>query len=213
MTPNRRFEFIRWAEQHNAWIIEDDYDSEFRYAGRPIPAMAGFDENSRTVYVGNFSKIFSNSLRLGYVVVPDQLLEAIRTNLIRFGAKASYMPQQALAEFINNGDFYRHLRRMRRVYGEKRKFLLEQLTENFLEFGSFQDHQAGMQVSFHLNSRYTDIEVSRRALSKGITTLALSRFCAGNSALNGLVLGFCAFSVEQLETALADLKGVLGQYG
>ena len=211
MSPRRRLEFIHWAEAQNAWLIEDDYDSEFRYAGRPIPAMAGFDKLSRTIYIGSFSKIFSNSLRLGYVIVPDPLVEMFKTTLDRFGVKASYMPQQALAEFIENGEFYRHLRRMRRVYGERRKFLLDRLASGFQDYGSFQDHQAGMQVVFHLNHPYDDIDIAQRAKSNGLTTLAISQFCSENTSLNGLLLGFCGFSEEELNVGLATLSDVLNR--
>ena len=93
MSPSRRLEFLAWAAKHDAWIIEDDYDSEFRYAGRPIPAMAGFDRLNRAIYIGSFSKVFSNSLRLGYVIVPEVLIERFRSTMRRFGLKASYMPQ------------------------------------------------------------------------------------------------------------------------
>ncbi|HIP22286.1 MAG TPA: PLP-dependent aminotransferase family protein, partial [Rhodobacteraceae bacterium] len=100
MPPARRHAFLHWAEKHNIWIIEDDYDSEFRYAGSPIPAMAGFDQLNRTLYVGSFSKVFSNSLRLGYIIAPEKLVERFRDNLQTFGTKASALPQQALANFM-----------------------------------------------------------------------------------------------------------------
>lgn len=209
MSPSRRLEFIRWAEAHNSWIIEDDYDSEFRYAGRPIPAMAGFDKLNRTIYVGSFSKIFSNSLRLGYIIAPNTLLEKFKSSLRDFGVKASYMPQQALAEFIEKGEFYRHLRRVRRLYGERRKYLLGRLTGDFRRYGSLHDHQAGMQIAFHLNSQHPDADVAQRARSNSLSILPLSGFCSRKNCLNGLLLGFCGFNREELESALLILKDVL----
>jgi GntR family transcriptional regulator/MocR family aminotransferase len=209
MSPSRRLEFIRWAGVRDAWIIEDDYDSEYRYAGRPIPAMAGFDKLRRTIYVGSFSKIFSNRLRLGYLIVPDDLLERFRATLARFGVKASYMPQQALAEFIDGGEFYRHLRRMRRVYGERRKFMLDHLAAEFSGFGTFQDHQAGMQVVLHLNENLHDVELAARAAKNGLIIQALSAFSSVKTTLNGLVLGYCAFSEEELAPALDTLGTIL----
>lgn len=206
MSPSRRLEFLAWAEKHDTWIIEDDYDSEFRYAGRPIPAMAGFDRLNRAVYIGSFSKIFSNSLRLGYVIVPEVLIERFRSTMRRFGLRASYMPQQALAEFMTSGEFYRHLRRVRRIYHERRKFLLERLGRDFAEFGHFVDHQAGMQVVLHLNKGIADKEISVRASELGITAQPLSGFSAGNSGHNGLILGFCGYSEEEMEPAIGTLK-------
>ncbi len=210
MSPNRRLEFIQWAKAKSSWIIEDDYDSEFRYSGRPIPAMAGFDQLSRTIYVGSFSKIFSNSLRLGYLIVPEVLIDQFRSTLARTGVKASYMPQQALAEFINTGEFYRHLRRMRRIYGERRKYLIDCLASDFAQFGSFEDHHAGMQVVFHLRSDISDTRVAKRAGALGLTVSPLSGYAGGPPNYNGLLLGFCGFSKDEMEAALGGLKSVVG---
>lgn len=205
MSPNRRVGFIKWADANDGWIIEDDYDSEFRFSGRPIPAMAGFDQLNQTIYVGSFSKIFSNSLRLGYIVVPAALIERFRATIITRGPRASYMPQQALAAFIENGEFYRHLRRMRRIYGERRKFLLERLTKDFTKYGSFADHHAGMQVVFHLQSGLTDTDVSRRANQRGIVTEPLSIYCTSGLMYNGLILGYCGFTEPEQSLALTGL--------
>lgn len=209
MSPNRRLDFLAWAQKNEAWIIEDNYDSEFRYAGRPIPAMAGFDRLNRAIYVGSFSKVFSNSLRLGYVVAPEALLAHIRLTWTRFGLKASYMPQQALADFMKSGGFCRHLRRVRRVYDERRKFVSARLRHDFAEFGTFTDHQAGMQVLFHLNDGLEDKDISVPANDMGIAAQPLSRFSVAGSEHNGLVLGFCGYAEEEMEPALAKLKACL----
>ncbi len=208
MSPDRRQAFITWADRTGGWIIEDDYDSEFRYAGRPIPAMAGFDRLNRTIYVGSFSKIFSNTLRLGYLIVPQALTDHFRTSLEHFGLRASYMPQQALAEFIRDGEFYRHLRRVRRTYAERRKYLLDQLTRDFADVGSVIDHQAGMQVAFHLRDGFDDTTLAARAQKLGLNVDALSHFCAGGADYNGFLLGYCGFSIEELEKALARLEQI-----
>ncbi|HCE70239.1 MAG TPA: PLP-dependent aminotransferase family protein, partial [Ruegeria sp.] len=193
----------------DAWIVEDDYDSEFRYAGRPIPAMAGFDPLSRTIYVGSFSKIFSNALRLGYLIVPEPLLGAFRQTVLRFGVRAGSMPQQALAEFMSSGEFYRHLRRVRRIYGERRRFLLDRLARDFAEFGSATDHQAGMQTVLHLRPDLDDAALAERARAAGLTVSALSRYCAVPGRGNGLILGFCAFSEVEMAPALDALRDLL----
>jgi GntR family transcriptional regulator/MocR family aminotransferase len=207
MTPNRRQDFLQWARKTDAWIIEDDYDSEFRYAGRPIPAMAGFDQLQRTIYVGSFSKVFSNTLRLGYVVVPENLIERFRQTLHLFGIKASAMPQQALADFMTSGEFYRHIRRVRRTYGERRRFLLDSLKRDFAEFGHVFDHQAGMQVIFHLKPGLSDTDIAQRAQAVGVDILPLSGFASGPSDDNGLMLGFCGFSIDEMQPSLFALKG------
>ena len=213
MSPSRRLEFINWADAQNAWIVEDDYDSEFRYAGRPIPAMTGFDRLNRTIYIGSFSKVFSNALRLGYLVVPEALLDRFRTTMRRFGQKASYMPQQALADFMASGEFYRHLRRVRRTYDERRRFLLDQLATEFSAFGRFEDHQAGMQVVFHLAEGFDDRDLSARATALGINLQPLSAYAAHAEGHNGLVMGFCAYSEEEMKPALALLRSCFQQSG
>ncbi len=211
MSANRRMEFIRWAQAQDGWIIEDDYDSEFRYAGRPIPAMAGVDRLDRTIYVGSFSKIFSNALRLGYLIVPRPLVEPFREAMELSGIKASLMPQQALAEFMQGGDFFRHLRRVRRIYSDRRRFLLAQLSTRFALYGHFEDHHAGMQVVFHLTCGLTDRDVEAGCAACGVAVQPLSTYARGQgrSDLNGLVLGFCAHDEEEMTPALDVLAEVL----
>jgi len=209
MPPARRLAFLSWAKKNGIWIVEDDYDSEFRYAGRPIPAMAGFDQLNRTLYVGGFSKIFSNTLRLGYIIAPKALIGPFRANAAEFGIKASAMPQQALADFMQAGEFYRHLRRVRRIYGERRAYLLGALAARFAEYGGFTDHQAGMQVAFHMRPDLPDKQIESRAHALGLTTLALSRFQVGAPSVNGVLLGYCGFSTEEMSAALGELGRVL----
>lgn len=211
MSPHRRLDFLNWATRNDAWIIEDDYDSEFRYAGRPIPAMAGFDRLNRTIYVGSFSKIFSNALRLGYLVVPAPLRDAFGDSLRRFGLRASYMPQQPLAEFIDSGEFYRHLRRVRRIYGDRRTFLLDRLKRDFAAWGHFQDHQAGMQIAFHLAPHLRDTEICKAAEKHGLSIEPLSEFARDDITCNGLILGFCGYSERELEPELDTLLHLLQQ--
>lgn len=212
MTPKRRMDYIQWAVDEDAWIIEDDYDSEFRYAGRPIPAMAGFDRLNRTLYVGSFSKIFSNALRMGYLILPAPLVVPVQQSIKRFGSKASSMPQQPLADFITSGEFYRHLRRVRRLYGERRRYLMERLAQDFGQYGYCQDHQAGMQLVFYLTGDLKDHEICTQAAKSGLQIEALSSFfveqVSGAPRCNGLLLGFCGYSQEELEQALQRLKDI-----
>ena len=209
MPPERRQMFLHWAQENNGWVIEDDYDSEFRYAGQPITAMAGIDRRDRTIYVGSFSKIFSNTLRLGYIVAPAALVAAFQARLHESPARASTVAQQALAEFILAGEFYRHLRRMRRIYDERRRFLLACLKEDFPCYGTFIDHQAGMQVVLHLHPQWSDQRIAQIATTRGITASALSGFCAGPSDLNGLVIGYCGFTTSEIQRGLTILEDVL----
>lgn len=207
MTPQRRHEFLRWAEERDGWLIEDDYDSEFRFAGRPIPALAGLD-NSRTVYVGSFSKIFSNTLRIGYAIVPQALLGRFAEVQRQFGTRASMMPQAPLAEFMQSGEFYRHLRRVRRTYGQRRQHLVDALRRDFADIGQFTDHQAGMQIAFHLPQEISDQQIVALAAEQDIVVEALSSYCHATTKYNGLLLGFCGFDEEEMQGALVRLRQV-----
>lgn len=208
LSPSRRMAFLQWAAQNDAWVVEDDYDSEFRFAGRPIPAMAGLDRLHRTLYIGSFSKIFSSSMRLGYLIVPEDLIAPFRKTIYTFSPRASLLPQQALADYITSGEFYRHLRRVRRIYAERRKALLARLAEDFADFGSVTDHQAGMQVVFHLKPGWKDTDLVARAAASGLLIEALSDHGAQVEGLNGLMLGYCAFTEDELTTALQALRAL-----
>ncbi|MEX3010092.1 PLP-dependent aminotransferase family protein [Hoeflea sp. TYP-13] len=209
MTPGRRLEFLSWAERANGWLIEDDYDSEFRYAGRPIPALASFDRNERTIYTGSFSKIFSNNLRLGYLVIPDALTQRFAETLRRFGGKASVLPQRALATFFEDGEFYRHLRRVRRVYAERRRALIDLLKSELGAGAKIEDPQAGMQFVLCLPDRCDDAALSRAAGAIGLSVSALSTYYAGSNPRKGLVLGFCGFTPEELRDGILALAPLI----
>lgn len=207
MGAARRAEMIAWAKDRGGWIIEDDYDSEFRYAGRPIPALASLDAHQRTVYIGSFSKIFANGLRLGYVIVPPKLQDRFEATQRRYGARASLMPQAPLAAFMQTGEFYRHLRRVRRIYAARRKALIEGLA-GFSDVGHFEDHQAGMQIAFHLNPEWSDVDIAKRAEAQGLGVEALSSYCHQTGRANGLLLGFCGFDEAHIAEGLQVLRDV-----
>ncbi|MCP4314476.1 MAG: PLP-dependent aminotransferase family protein [Hyphomicrobiales bacterium] len=209
MTPARRREFLSWAERADAWLIEDDYDSEFRYAGRPIPALASFDRNERTIYTGSFSKIFSNNLRLGYLVIPDALTQIFADTLRRFGGKASIMPQRALATFFEDGEFYRHLRRVRRIYAERRRVLIDLLKSELGGDAQIEDPQAGMQFVLSFPDGCDDVGLSKAANEQGLSVSALSAYYASDQPRKGLVLGFCGFSPEELEEGVKTLAPII----
>ncbi|WP_370230730.1 PLP-dependent aminotransferase family protein [Cognatishimia sp.] len=208
MSATRRQDFLRWASDTESWIVEDDYDSEFRFSGRPIPAMAGFDRLNRTIYVGSFSKVFSSGLRLGYVIPPLALRDKFAQTLRHFGSKASATPQPPLAEFMQSGEFYRHLRRVRRHYGRRRAFLLERLAQDFSDVGEVVDYQAGMQIVLHLKPDLDDRHVETEAARHGVTVQALSQYYAGTPKGNGLVLGYCGMDETETTDALSILRRV-----
>ena len=203
----RRRDFLNWSEKNACWIVEDDYDSEFRYAGRPIPALANFDGNPRTLYIGSFSKVFSDTLRLGFMVMPHDVIPKINSTLGRFGAKASLIAQRPLGVFMQDGGFYRHLRRMRRLYAERRRTLIRLLREHLTdERIQWQDHHSGMHLTMHLPLSCDDVKISTRAAAEGLTCPALSSYCAGTHKRPGLLLGFCGFTDIEMNSAMPVLS-------
>ncbi|MDH5355752.1 MAG: PLP-dependent aminotransferase family protein [Gammaproteobacteria bacterium] len=209
MSPLKRREFLQWAEQTDSWIIEDDYDSEFRYAGSPIQALAGFDTTDRTIYVGTFSKIFSEGLRLGFLVAPVSLLTEFSNTLSRFGVKAASASQAALSSFLDSGEFYRHLRRCRRIYAERRKFLISLLQQRLDDVISFEDHAAGMQLLARLPPGYDDQIIVKAASKQGVFVSALSSHYSKGDKQHGLLLGFCGFTEEEIESNISVIERII----
>ena len=213
MPPLRRREFLQWAEQNNSWIIEDDYDSEFRYAGSPIQALAGFDTTNRTIYVGTFSKVFSVGLRLGFLVSPPELIPRFSSTLARYGVKAATTAQSALSIFMDNGEFYRHLRRTRRIYGDRRKVLLTALQDKLADIVKIEDHAAGMQLLASLADTFDDKAIVAAARNQGVVVNALSSHYAVGKPRNGLVLGFCGFDEDEIERNVSIIEKIIKETG
>ncbi|MCP4431203.1 MAG: PLP-dependent aminotransferase family protein [Gammaproteobacteria bacterium] len=209
MTPLRRMQILQWAEKTRSWIIEDDYDSEFRYAGTPIQALAGFDKTDRTVYIGTFSKIFSVGLRLGFLVSPRALIGDFSSTLQRFGIKAGATSQRVLSTFMESGEFYRHVRRVRRIYGERRKFLIQEIQRELDDVVSFEDHAAGMQLLIKLPGDLCDVEISRAASLRGAVVSPLSSHYARADKQMGLLLGFCGFTEGEIKDNVATIADII----
>ena len=209
MSANRRREYQQWANANNSWIIEDDYDSEFRYAGRPIPALASLDESERTIYVGTFSKVFSVSLRLAYLIMPRALIPEFRQTLSRFGVKAALPCQRALSDFIDGGDFYRHIRRVRRIYSDRRKLLLDLLRQKLSRHITFQDHQAGMQIAIMLADEFDDQAIATKAQAQGVQVAPLSTHFGDGAVRQGLLLAFCPLDESEIRTNIEILATII----
>ncbi|MDJ1159369.1 PLP-dependent aminotransferase family protein [Chelatococcus sp. SYSU_G07232] len=203
----RRLRLLDWAEATDAVIIEDDYDSEYRYAGRPIEALAALDADERVIYVGTFSKVFSPGLRLGYLVVPGSLLGRFEATLAAFGPRASFHTQPALAAFMAEGLFAQHIRRTRRIYAARQDALLGAVREALGSLLAVEPQTTGMHVIARPSARLTgdDGELSRLAAAAGVTAPALSRYFVGPPRDAGLLLGFAAFEPEEVRRAVDAL--------
>lgn len=205
----RRNALLTWARTNAAWVVEDDYDSELRYAGHPFPSLQGLDPD-HVVYLGTFSKILFPSLRLGYAIVPPRLVEAFcgaRTLLDRHPPSAD---QYVLAAFIAQGHLDRHIRRIRGVYGECRS-QLSQLLQDVLpsDLAWLQPSDQGMHLVLWLAPGIDDRAVSVQAARAGVAVRPVSRMYAEGSGRPGLILGLGAFSAEQIADAARRLASII----
>ena len=204
----RRLELLEWAEREQAWIVEDDYDGEYRYSGTPLAPLAALDRQGRVLYVGTFSKVIFPALRLGYLVVPPTLVEPL-AQLRTLSMRHSEIGTQAvLAEFIARGHFQRHIRRMRRAARSRRDALLRDCPA--AEAGvALPEVQAGLHVCVPLDSLAREGELLSKAAAVGVELSALSGYCLADPAQPpraGLVLGFAGVDEAQIASALAKLR-------
>ena len=210
MSASRRLALLEWAARHDAWIIEDDYDSEYRYVSRPLGALQGMDDRGRVVYVGTFSKVLYPALRVGYLVVPPPLWESFIDARDALDVFSPSLYQLALAEFIEEGHFVRHLRRMRTIYQHRREALLEGLANHCAGVLDVLNADAGLHIATVLPQDTDDRAVIRRMAGRGLTGMALSLCFTGPAPTNGLLLGFGGFDERALIAATRTLGEVLG---
>ncbi len=208
----RRLQLLEWARAQGAIIVEDDYDSEYRYRGRPLPALMALDAQGCVVYLGSFSKVLSSSLRLGYVVVPESRADAMRRALAEAGSRASLVPQPALAAFMESGRFAAHIRRMRRLYAKRQAALLGAAEAHLTPHLALSAQDSGMHLIADLTPetlrRMDDVEASARAAQAGIVAPSLSRYYTDAPARQGLILGYAGFEEDAIERAAAKLARV-----
>jgi GntR family transcriptional regulator/MocR family aminotransferase len=209
MSVSRRLELLNWARRSGSWIVEDDYDSEYRYESLPIASLQGLDRDSRVLYMGTFSKVLFPALRIGYVVVPPELVA--RFAAVR-AATDDFPPtfvQMVLADFIREGHFARHLRRMRTLYRERRAALVEAIAGELGGELVVAEGEAGMHLVATFANRRDDREVSARAARHGLWAMPLSSCYAGTASRHGLVLGFSGTDVAEIHDGVRRLRGVL----
>ena len=209
MPMEQRLNLIHMAEAWNSWIIEDDYDSEYRFQGQPIPALQGISTSSRIVYVGTFAKILFPAMRLGFLVVPEAIREGITSALSVTGQFAPLVTQAALADFISEGHFARHLRRMRRLYSARRQYFMEICEDYLSPWLSLRRTESGIQLVGLFHEDHDDKAVARAALAQGINVSPLSIQYRHNNVQRGLLMGFAAADEKTTKKAMAKLRGVL----
>lgn len=213
MSLARRLRLLDWANANEAWILEDDYDSEFRYTGRPLPSIRSIDRTGRVIYVGTFSKALFPALRLGYLVLPPALVGMFRNAIALMVRSVPEATQMALANFIADGHFASHLRRMRDLYaGRRQEFLrVAQATGTGLYEVDMPD--SGMNAIVWLRAGQEDRTLAQRAVQAGVHAYPLGEYGAEPLPRPGLLLGFTGVAPQQLGPGLEALAKVLARAG
>ena len=206
LSATRRMALLAWAERSGAWIVEDDYDSEYRFGGRPLSALQGSDAAGRVIYVGSFSKVMFPALRLGYVVVPRDLLPAFAVIREATDTFTATLPQAAMTDFIREGHFARHLRRMRQVYRERYVALVEAIQEQMPDQLQLIGTDTGMHLTAFLPEGADDVEFTRRAAAAGISVRPLSICYLKPPRRGGLILGYGGATPAQIREGVRILK-------
>lgn len=207
MSLGRRLELLRCAENLETWIVEDDYDSEFRYNSPPLPSLQNLDENRRVVYVGSFSKILFPALRLGYVVLPPQLVDRFAAIKHVADDHGPLVDQATLTAFMESGAFYTHLRRCRRHYAERQQCFLAEMRKYDLPF-EFPITDGGMNLAGLLPAGADDCRWSRLFAQQALDISPLSRY-AIEDGRRGMLFGFTAFEPKAIRTGIAKLARVM----
>ncbi len=209
MSISRRLQLLDWARKASAWIIEDDYDSEFRFEGMPIPSLQGLDSARRVIYIGTFSKVLFPSVRVGYLVVPPDLVDTFRSVRIATDIFPPYLVQEVLTDFLTSGQFARHIRRMRTLYKSRYFALVDSLRAEFGDSLEIHGAEAGMHLSVILPDSYSDRAVAARAAAENLWLWPISHCWSGNQLRQGLILGFGNTDSEKMLPAVQHLRRIL----
>lgn len=207
MSIARRLAILDWAKRANAYIIEDDYDSEFRFSTRPLATLQGLDDSNRVIYIGTFSKVLFPSLRIGYMILPDSLVDPFLKVRRMIDIHSPMLEQAVLADFMIEGHFSRHLRRMRTLYADRRHALMEAARELPLEIDS---PQAGIHCVGWLPEGMDDRALVHKAPEYELELTPLSSFSVEPLERKGLLLGYGGYSAETIKNGIRRLGILLG---
>jgi GntR family transcriptional regulator/MocR family aminotransferase len=209
LSMGRRLDLLAWARESGAYIVEDDYTSEFRYSGPPLASLQGLDEDARVIYVGTLNKALFPGLRLGYAIVPPALLDAFSGIRYLTDRQPPTLYQAVVAAFMREGHFAAHIRRMRHAYREQRDVLSSALMERAGEHLDVAIPEQGMHLVAYLKNARSDLEVEAAARRAGVVVRGISRFYHAAPARSGLMLGFSGYPLQLILPAAAKLASVL----
>jgi GntR family transcriptional regulator / MocR family aminotransferase len=205
MSADRRIELLNWAAKAGAWIVEDEYDAEYRYYGRPVAALQSLDASGSVIYVGTFTKMLFNALRLGFMVLPERLVSAFEAARSFVDRHPPTLDQAVLAEFITEGCFGHHVRRMRQVYAERISVLKEAADQELGGRLEVVHAPAGMRTIGWLKGRVSDRTAAERARTLGLEIMPLSAFSLKHSMKPALIMGFAGCSPGELRRGISTL--------
>jgi GntR family transcriptional regulator/MocR family aminotransferase len=209
MSLSRRLALLEWAKKSDAWIIEDDYNSEFRYAGRPLPSLQGLDSDGSVIYIGTFSKTIFPSLRLGCIVVPRSLVDAFVAARALIDRHSPSIDQAILADFIEEGHFARHVRRMRSLYAARQGLLIAAARRELAGLLELRPAAAGMHVIGWLPKGVSDKVASEKAALYGVEAAPLSAYSLAPLPRDGLALGYTTVNARQIKDGIRRLAQAL----
>jgi GntR family transcriptional regulator/MocR family aminotransferase len=209
MSLERRLALLRWAARSRAWIVEDDYDSEFRYDGRPLAAIQGLADDARVIYIGTFSKVMFPSIRIAYLVLPDALVDAFARARAQQDGHNTALMQAALADFIVNGYFVAHVRRMRALYRARRDLVVSSIVRDLGGALTLGPADSGFNVAARLTVERSEEDIVRRAGDRGIDLRPLSRFAIEPIPDRGFLLGYAALTPPIIRKAVSELARVM----
>jgi GntR family transcriptional regulator/MocR family aminotransferase len=211
MSATRRLQLLEWARRESAWIIEDDYDSEYRYDSKPIASLQGLDHSERVIYVGTFSKVLFPALRVGYVVMPPDLIPHFIAVRHAMDVGPPQMIQSVLADFLNEGHFSRHIRRMRQIYGERRDVLINCIQEQLGGVLEVHGAQAGLHLTVTLPRGAKDRAICTAAALRKLWLWPLSPTYIGAGARHGFILGYAGVTAAEIPAGVKRLREVLDE--
>ncbi|RPI68631.1 MAG: PLP-dependent aminotransferase family protein [Ignavibacteriales bacterium] len=213
MSVSRRLQLLNYAKKNKCWILEDDYDSEFRYMGSPLPSLQGMDQNKTVLYLGTFSKVLVPGLRLGYLVLPDdEMLEAFKAMKFITDRQSPILEQIVLARYLDEGHFTKHIRKMRMLYKSRQEFLIDDINKNLSEFVTVEPSPSGMQIILWLKKKVSDKKVAAEALKNNLIVNPLSDYSIKFHQKPGIILGYTAFDEKEIKEGISKLKIILQKF-
>lgn len=208
LSLDRRLAVIDWANRHAAWIIEDDYDSEFHYEGKPMACLQGLDAYNRTIYIGTFTKSLFPGLRIAYMIVPSELTEPFTMARTLMDGHTASITQLTLAKFLEGGHFGAYIRKMRNVYVARRDKLASLMDEYLSDYVVYATPAGGMQMPCHLRHGLSEKDIATAARRADIDMLGLTGLYAGSPVSTGFLMGFAAYTEREIEDAVKKLAAI-----